>query len=52
MSHTETAMNIETCESRDRDFNRMPQHQTLTYFTNLYLFSLIGALPFIGCLIY
>ena len=32
MSHTKTAMNTGTRETRYRDIDRMPQHQQLIYF--------------------
>ena len=36
MSKTYAPMDTGTCEPRYRDFDRMPQHQQLTYFYKLY----------------
>ena len=46
MTHTETAMNIGTCEPRYRDFNRKPQHQQLTYFYNVYFIFIDWSVAF------
>ena len=32
MSHTESSLNTGTCGSRYRDFDKMLQHQQLTFF--------------------
>ena len=40
-------MNTGTCDPRYRDFDRMIQHQQLTF-----VFLYIGVLSFTGCFIY